>query len=73
MLAGEPVVTPMELFIFMGGDPDQFTPEIEEHCIRDLKAHGYRLEKVAIEFYAPELQDRWVRHEHWPEDDQWPE
>jgi hypothetical protein len=70
-LAGCEVVTPLELFIFMGGDPDQFTPEDESDCCADLRAHGYRREMVPVRFYGP-LEERWVRHEHWPEDDQWP-
>lgn len=70
-LAGEPVVKPIELFVYMGGMVDDFTPEIERACVADLRAHGYRPEMVAVEFYGP-LQERWVRHEHWPEDDQWP-
>jgi hypothetical protein len=72
MLAGMPVMTALEMFIFMGGDPDKFSSEIEKQCISDLKAHGYKYERVPIQFYGP-LEWRWVRHEHWPEDDQWPE
>jgi hypothetical protein len=69
-LAGEPVVTPLELFIYMGGDPDQFTPAIDRDCCADLRQHGYRPEKVPIKFYGT-LETRWVRHVHWAEDEQW--
>ena len=71
-LAGEPVVTPMELCIYMGIDFDDVTPRMQDEAVRDLRAHGYRRQKIATMPYGP-LEERWVRHEHWPEDDQWPE
>lgn len=70
-LAGCEITTPLELFIFMGGDPDEFTPDDESDCCADLRGHGYRREMVPVRFYGP-LEERWVRHERWPEDDQWP-
>ncbi|WGM37520.1 hypothetical protein [Caulobacter sp. NIBR1757] len=70
-LAGMEITTPLELFVLMGGDPDQFTAEIEKEAMADLRAHGYRPENVAVRFYGP-LECRWLRHDHWPEDDQWP-
>lgn len=66
------MVTPLELYIYMEGDPDDFTEEIERECCADLRAHGYRREMVPVHYYGP-LEERWVRHEHWPEDDRWPE
>ena len=71
-LAGEPMVTPKELCIYMGINYDDITEELEDEAARDLRSHGYKREMVAIRFYGP-LEERWVRHEHWPEDDQWPE
>lgn len=61
-----------ELDAFVRGDPDDFTSEIGNDCRADLRAHGYRPEMIPVRFYGP-LELRWVRHEHWPEDDQWPE
>lgn len=70
-LAGMEITTPRELFIVMGGDFDDFDDEIDKACRADLRAHGYRPEKIAVKFYGP-LEERWVRHEHWAEDDRWP-
>lgn len=70
-LAGMEITTPLELYIFMGGDPDVVTERELKEAQADLRAHGYRPEMVPVRFYGP-LQERWVRREHWPEDDQWP-
>ncbi|WP_374577380.1 hypothetical protein [Phenylobacterium sp.] len=68
-LAGCEVTTPKELCIFMGVDFDDVTSRMESEAARDLRAHGYRREMVPINFYGP-LEERWVRHERWPEDAQ---
>ena len=70
-LAGMEITTPLELFLVMGGDVDQFDDEADSGARADLRSHGYKPEMVAIRFYGP-LEERGLRHEHWPEDDQWP-
>ena len=71
-LAGEPVMTPLELCIYMGMDYDEVTEEMQDDACRDLRAQGYRREMVPIRFYGP-LEERWVRHDVWPEDVEWAE
>jgi len=68
-LAGMEVTTPLELCLLMGIDYDDVTKAMEGEAARDLRAHGYRREAVPMKFYGP-LEERWVRHEHWPEDAQ---
>lgn len=69
-LAGVEVTTPMQLCIYMGIAFDDVTEEMQDEAICDLRALGYRREMVPIKFYGP-LEERWVRHERWPEDAQY--
>ncbi len=72
-MAGEQVLTPLTLYIYMTGK-EQATfgrPEMSE-CIAALKRHGYRPDRAVTEF-GHGAKSVWIRTEVWPEDDYWDE
>ena len=69
-LGGEQVLTPIEAYIFNGGDPDDFTPEIRRKVEHDLMILSYKKETVSFGVYG-EPAERWVRRDDWMEDEEW--
>ena len=68
--AGEQIVTPLEAYIFSGGEPEDFTPEICRMVEHDLMILCYKKEVVSFGAYGKPAE-RWVRRYEWMEDDEW--
>jgi hypothetical protein len=71
-MAGEPVLKPIELFIYMGGNPDNFGQMQASDCVAALRKFGYKPDRAAVQF-GEKLSRVWIRTEVWPEDQYWDE
>lgn len=71
-MAGEQVLRPIELFIFMGGDPDNFRDQDARECVRILRRFGYKPDRAALSFWES-VERVFIRTDRWPEDDYWDE
>lgn len=72
-MAGEQVLTPLTLYIYMTGqDPDTFGRSELAECTAALRRHGYKPDRAVIEF-GHGAKDVWIRTDVWPEDEYWDE
>lgn len=72
-MAGEQILTPLTLYIYMTGrDPETFGRSELVECTAALKRHGYKPDRAVIEF-GHGAKRVWVRTEVWPEDEYWDE
>lgn len=71
-LAGAFQTTPIELFIFLGGDYEQFNERDQALMEWHLRTHGYA-ERQVTQFCGRPAVTKWCRTSIWPEDRQWME
>lgn len=69
-LAGVFALTPVDLYIYLGGDPEAFDDVARTIMEWWLRSHGYAEEDVAPACWSP-CKRLWVRREVWPEDARW--
>ncbi|GIK79777.1 MAG: hypothetical protein BroJett024_08820 [Alphaproteobacteria bacterium] len=63
-------LTPLDLYIYLGGDPEAFDEVARSIMEWWLRSHGYAEEDMAPAFWSPRKR-LWVRREVWPEDAPW--
>ena len=72
-MAGEQMLTPLILYIYMTGkNPETFGRSELAECTAALKRHGYKPDRAVIEF-GHGAKRVWIRTEVWPEDEYWDE
>jgi hypothetical protein len=69
-LAGVFALTPLDLYIYLGGDAEAFDEVARAIMEWWLRSNGYAEEDVAPACWSPRKR-LWVRREVWPEDATW--
>ncbi len=69
-LAGVFALTPLDLYIYLGGDAGAFDEIARAIMEWWLRSNGYAEEDVAPACWSPRKR-LWVRREVWPEDAPW--
>ncbi|MCL4709610.1 MAG: hypothetical protein KJZ73_00040 [Pseudorhodoplanes sp.] len=69
-LAGVFALTPLDLYVYLGGDAEAFDEVARSIMEWWLRSHGYAEEDVAPACWSPRKR-LWVRREVWSEDAPW--
>jgi hypothetical protein len=69
-LAGVFGLTPLDLYVYLGGEAEQFGAEACTIMECWLRSYGYAEKDVAPACWTPRRR-LWVRREVWPEDARW--
>ena len=69
-LAGVFALTPLDLYVYLGGDAEAFDEVARAIMEWWLRSHGYAEEDVAPAYWSPR-KCLWVRRAIWPEDAPW--
>lgn len=69
-LAGVFALTPLDLYVYLGGEVEAFDEVARAIMEWWLRSHGYAEEDVAPACWSPRKR-LWVRREAWPEDAPW--
>lgn len=70
VLAGVFEITPMGLFIYLGGKPEDYDSKIEAMMEWHLRSLGYQRQQYRPLCWAP-VKVAWFRKRRWPEDGPW--
>jgi len=72
-MAGEQMLTPLTLYIYMTGRDQETFGRVElGECTAALRRHGYKPDRAVTEF-GHGAKRVWIRTEVWPEDEYWDE
>ncbi|MBB6193925.1 hypothetical protein FHS51_004184 [Sphingobium wenxiniae] len=72
-MAGEQMLTPLTLYIYMTGRDQETFGRVElGECTAALRRHGYKPDRAVTEF-GRGAKRVWIRTEVWPEDEYWDE
>lgn len=72
-MAGEQMLTPLTLYIYMTGRDQETFGRVElAECTAALKRYGYKPDRAIVEF-GRGAKRVWIRTEVWPEDEYWDE
>jgi hypothetical protein len=72
-MAGEQVLTPLTLYIYMTGKgPESFGRTQHLECVCALQRFGYKPDR-AVDQFGEDAERVWIRTETWPEDEYWDE